>query len=150
MYLDLIVSFLLAGAVVYYFYKDNIRPHLPWGKTVKDLPPTKRFNYRSKPVQRFAPVQPAEPRMNALNAGSTSSKSEPAIPETTIVEPTVITLDELKKVARTAYLLGQGKSQREAIEPTWECTKGGGKTWKRAVELMCLALPSEEPTAKGA
>lgn len=141
MNLDTLVSFALIGAVVYYYYKDHVRPHLPWGKTVKSLPPRRRFNYRSKRLNRSIGAEPSEPRVNALNHGSNGSIPEPTDGGAALDDKPAITLDEMKKLAKAIYLLGQGKSQKESLETAFEVTKGGGKGWKRASELLALVMP---------
>ena len=50
-----------------------------------------------------------------------------------------ITQKELTQVARAYTNLARGNTEQESIELAFQCTKGGGKSWKRAKALFDLA-----------
>lgn len=149
--LDVLVSLGIIAAVIYYaFWKDWLQPILfgtapKQRQSVKDLPAPRRVQQRSA---RSA-------RSNALNVRSAQQKAEIIPVERSaersdlgpnIVDDTQLHISEkeLTQLALAFEQLGRGDTEQQALELAFNCSKGGGKAWRRAKALYDLAKDGRE------
>ena len=137
MTLDMIFAIVTLLLVGYYGLKDAG----VLGRSVKTSGPATVVRPRSYRSERREPVQKRSAQQNAVNAGSSVQPVNAAIgAESAIATGLHITPKELTQLAEAIKFHTAGQSKQAAIEAAFQCSKGGGKAWKRACELWAMAM----------
>lgn len=149
--LDTLVSLGIIGAVIYYaLWKDWLRPLL------RGTPPKERPRVKYFPAPRRVQQRSVRSNVqNALNAGSAQQHAETrplersrerSDPGPGIVDYTQLHISEkeLTQLALAFEQIGRGDTEQQALELAFNCSKGGGKAWKRAKALYDLAKDGRE------
>lgn len=135
--LDELLALFTLAASLYYGLKDAGY----WAGSVKTSSPAVTVRPRSYRSERGERVQQRSAQQNALNAGSAVQPANPAIgAESAIATGLHITPKELTQLAEAIRYHTAGQSKQAAIEAAFQCSKGGGKAWKRASELWAMAM----------
>lgn len=133
MTLDMIFAIVTLLLVGYYGLKDAG----VLGRSVKTSGPATVVRPRPYRSERGERVQRRSAQQNAVNAGSAvQALNAPA----TTVGALNISPKELTQLAEAIKFHAAGQSKQAAIEAAFQCSKGGGKAWKRACELWAIAM----------
>ena len=135
--LDELLALFALGASLYYGLKDAGY----WAGSVKTSSPVVTVRPRSYRSERGERVQRRSAQQNALNAGSTvQPENATAVDAGLHAGALNITPKELTQLAEAIRYHTAGQSKQAAIEAAFQCSKGGGKSWKRASELWAMAM----------
>jgi hypothetical protein len=140
--LDIVVSFGILLALLYFVvWGDWVRPHLPVAqpRRVKNYPPPAAFKQRSKRSKRSNAFKQRSAQQNAETPpAERSAERSPGAAATPAAAPLQLSAKELTQLVNAHALIIQGRTEQEALETAFSCSKGGGKGWKRAKELFDL------------
>lgn len=93
-----------------------------------------------------ASVNGANPRSAQQTAENASvQRSAFSVPGSAAQPPALVQVstEELTQLAKALELKAAGATKQAALEQAFSCSKGGGKTWRRAVALYDLAAGDE-------
>lgn len=153
---DLLTTFSLGLAgYILWRWLTGLRPAAP--KTVKHSERPKLRKLRSAVQKRSTGVNPRSSHQEEESAPversvERSTAVQIAPPAGTdghqlvIAGEEYISLQDFHRTAKALQLKAAGKTKQQAIEEAFNCRKGAGETWQRAVRLFDLAA-GQSPAA---